>query len=180
MVQLSATKCSYIAILWVSLVSFTAITLLCCSSTSSTKGKRIFRYRLSPETFRYATYIMGNSRFLNTKCGFHISRIVVKSPSSGEASHFNLKMEAAWSSETSVSYQSTTRRHNPEDLDLKYYRRDSLKTCMTIDLSVSHDIYRSDIRWPFEKFVDWRQCTAVMQREAVTIMPVVVVWSSSL
>jgi len=23
----------------------------------------------------------------------------------------------------------------------------------------------------FEKFVDWRQCAAVMQREAVTIMP---------
>jgi len=26
---------------------------LCCFSTSNTKGKRIFRYRLSPETFRY-------------------------------------------------------------------------------------------------------------------------------
>jgi hypothetical protein len=24
---------------------------------------------------------------------------------------------------------------------------------------------------PFEKFVDWRQCVAVMQREAVTLMP---------
>jgi hypothetical protein len=24
---------------------------------------------------------------------------------------------------------------------------------------------------PFEKFVDWRQCAAVMQREAVTVMP---------
>jgi hypothetical protein len=27
------------------------------------------------------------------------------------------------------------------------------------------------IRGPFEKFVDWRQCATVMQREAVTIMP---------
>jgi hypothetical protein len=27
------------------------------------------------------------------------------------------------------------------------------------------------LRGPFEKFVDWRQCAAVMQREAVTIMP---------
>jgi hypothetical protein len=27
------------------------------------------------------------------------------------------------------------------------------------------------IRRPFERFVDWRQCTAVMQREAVTVMP---------
>jgi hypothetical protein len=26
------------------------------------------------------------------------------------------------------------------------------------------------IRGPFEKFVDWRQCAAVMQREAVTVM----------
>jgi hypothetical protein len=28
-----------------------------------------------------------------------------------------------------------------------------------------------DIRGPFEKFVDWRHCAAVMQREAVTVMP---------
>jgi hypothetical protein len=26
-------------------------------------------------------------------------------------------------------------------------------------------------RGPFEKFVDWRQCAAVMQGEAVTLMP---------
>jgi hypothetical protein len=29
----------------------------------------------------------------------------------------------------------------------------------------------SHIRRPFEKFVDWRQCAAVMQKEAVTVMP---------
>jgi hypothetical protein len=28
-----------------------------------------------------------------------------------------------------------------------------------------------EIRGPFEKFMDWRQCAAVMQREAVTVMP---------
>jgi hypothetical protein len=35
-------------------------------------------------------------------------------------------MEAAWTSETWVSYHSTGRRHNPEDLDLKH-RRESFK-----------------------------------------------------
>jgi hypothetical protein len=34
MVQLSATRCSCIAILWVSLVSFAAITYCCCFSVS--------------------------------------------------------------------------------------------------------------------------------------------------
>jgi hypothetical protein len=29
----------------------------------------------------------------------------------------------------------------------------------------------SIIRGPFEKFVDWRQCAAVMQREARTVIP---------
>jgi len=29
----------------------------------------------------------------------------------------------------------------------------------------------NNLRGPFTKFVDWRHCTAVMQREAVTVMP---------
>jgi hypothetical protein len=28
----------------------------------------------------------------------------------------------------------------------------------------------NNIQGPFEKFVDWQQCTAVMQREAVAVM----------
>jgi hypothetical protein len=43
------------------------------------------------------------------------------------------------------------------------------------------------VQGPFEKLVDWRQSAAVMQREAVTVIPrfsgggtLVVAWSSSL
>jgi hypothetical protein len=53
MVQLSATRCSCIAILWVSLVSFAATTLYVASQRRVYFCKRIFRYRFSPETFGY-------------------------------------------------------------------------------------------------------------------------------
>jgi hypothetical protein len=57
MIQLSATRSSCISILWVGIVCFAAITPLCCFSTSNTKGKRIFSYRLSSETFGYTVLI---------------------------------------------------------------------------------------------------------------------------
>jgi hypothetical protein len=41
--------------------------------------------------------------------------------------HFTLKKEAAWNSESLVSYHSTTRHRNVEDLDLKHHRFKSLK-----------------------------------------------------
>jgi hypothetical protein len=52
MVQLSATKSSCIAILWVSLVTFAAMTL-CVASQQVIPKVSIFHYRLSPETFGY-------------------------------------------------------------------------------------------------------------------------------
>jgi hypothetical protein len=84
MVQLSTTRCSFIAILWISLVHFAAITTLCCFSTSNTKGKRIFRYRISPETSWYTIVYFISSRLSHAlrwlqffKCnGFIIAFIV--------------------------------------------------------------------------------------------------------
>jgi hypothetical protein len=32
------------------------------------------------------------------------------------------------------------------------------------------DFLNTCVTRPFEKFVDWRQCAAIMQREAVTVM----------
>jgi hypothetical protein len=51
MVQLSATRCSCIAILWVSLLSFAVIIL--CVASQWVYCCCLFRYRLSPETFGY-------------------------------------------------------------------------------------------------------------------------------
>jgi len=40
---------------------------LCCFSTSNTKGKHVFRYRLSPETFGY-TLVLGEWKYSFTHC----------------------------------------------------------------------------------------------------------------
>jgi len=37
-------------------------------------------------------------------------------------------MEAAWMSGNFVSHHNTARRQNPEDVDLKFYRHENLKS----------------------------------------------------
>jgi hypothetical protein len=57
MVQLSATRCSCIALLWVTLVSFATITLFVASWREFIVVSVIFRYRLSPETFEHTVVL---------------------------------------------------------------------------------------------------------------------------
>jgi hypothetical protein len=50
-------------------------------------------------------------------------------------------------------------------------RRESPSVPLSNDFDFSHYVCFQNLRRQFEKFMDWRQCAAVMQRETVTVMP---------
>jgi hypothetical protein len=77
-------------------------------------------------------------------------------------------------------------RYGPA-LTSSVYRANDRGSPFTRWRTITCKLQNMRLRGPLEKFVDWRQCTAVTQREAVTVMPscssggnVAVAWSSSL
>jgi len=65
-------------------------------------------------------------------------------PFSHSASHFILKMEEAWSSETLVSYHNTILHHNSENLKLILHHHENLKSHNSVRRS-EHDIIKAEL-----------------------------------
>jgi hypothetical protein len=61
---------------------------------------------------------------------------------------------------------------NPDVISRRFHKGKLFRTAtMFVCLCVIKGNFKFYIRRPFEKFEVWRQCAAVMQREAVTVMP---------
>jgi hypothetical protein len=72
-------------------------------------------------------------------------RVVLWQDANVSEVHAALKMEPALNSETLLSYHNTTRRHNPEEIDLKYHRPECPKTLFLL----SHSFTQSLVRFPW-------------------------------
>jgi hypothetical protein len=118
MVQLSATKCSCITILWAILVSFVTITLRVAS-------QRVFIVVISLST--QSGNFWRRPRKKHALSGIQVVVFWVVTPCDHPASVFRMKLEVAMCSEMLVSCYPTTRRHNQADHDLNLHRCENLK-----------------------------------------------------